>query len=152
MSALEKELKQSQAKSLYVKGFSLQAICEITKVTVKTLANWRDENNWEEEKDLASLKPSVIKNMTLKCAVAITEGNKLPYNADQISKIVSAFDKVTDSRKIAVYAMETGDQFSNFLIEKAANLKGQKRENLLEFLQENRVLFDEFITQLLQND
>lgn len=152
MSALDKELKMSQAKSLFVKGFSIQSISEITGVGAKTLASWRDNNNWEEEKDLASLTPTSIRNLTLKCAVAIQEGKPLPYSADQISKIVSAFEKISDTRKIAVYTMEALNNFSNYMVEKAAKQKGATREEILDFSQESRVHFDGFITELLQND
>lgn len=152
MSALDKDLKKSQAKSLFIKGFSLQSISEITGVTTKTLGLWRDEDNWKEEKDLNSLTPSSIRKLTLKCAVAIEKGEPLPYSADQISKIVAAFDKISDGRKIAVYAMEALNTFSDYMIEKAAKNKGVKRTELLEFTQECRVHFDGFITELLQDD
>ena len=62
------------------------------------------------------------------CAQAIERGEPLPYKADDITKIVAAFDRITDHNKIAVYTMESLDGFSNFILEKAGQSTGKKRE------------------------
>lgn len=152
LTSAESDYKKSQAKELFVKGFSITNISEILKVGIKSLGNWRNAGNWDDEKDMASLKPSNIRNLTLKCALAIERGEKLPYKADDISKIVAAFDRITDSRKIAVYSMESLDGFSSYMLEKAAKNTGKKREELLELIQKIRPQFDEYISELLQND
>jgi hypothetical protein len=152
LTAAESDYKKSQGKELFIKGFLITNISEIIGIGVKTLGKWRDEGNWDNEKELASLKPSNIRRLTLKCAVAIQEGKPLPYKADDVSKIVAAFDRVTDSKKIAVYTMESIDGFSSYMLEKAGKNTGKKREDLLELLKEIRPHFDEYVTDLLQND
>ncbi|AUS07351.1 hypothetical protein C1A40_13915 [Tamlana carrageenivorans] len=152
MTAVERDYKMSQGRQLYVKGFSLPNISEIIGVGEKTLRDWRDSDNWEEEKELAALKPSNIRRLTLKCALAIEKGEALPYKADDISKIVAAFDRITDSRKKAVYTMESLDGFCEFQTELAAKSKGAKRDDILDSLKAVRVQFDKYITQLLQHD
>lgn len=152
MSAVERDYKMSQGRQLYVKGFSIPNISEIIGVGEKTLRDWRDTDNWEEEKELASLKPSNIRRMTLKCALAIQKGEELPYTADTISKIVAAFDRINDNRKVAVYTMESLDGFCEFQTELAAKSKGKKRDEILESLKNTRVQFDRYITELLQDD
>ena len=152
LKAADADYKKSQGKELFVKGFTITNISEIIGIGVKTLGKWRDENKWDEEKELASLKPSNIRKLTLKMALAIDKGEPLPYKADDVSKVVAAFDRITDSKKIAVYTMESIDGFSSFMLEKAGKNTGKKREELLNKLKEMRPFFDEYITELLQND
>lgn len=152
LTAAEADYKKSQGKELFVKGFTIANISEIIGIGVKTLGKWREEGKWDEEKDLASLKPSNIRKLTLKMALAIENGKPLPYKADDVSKVVAAFDRITDSKKIAVYTMESIDGFSSYMLEKAGKSIGKKREVLLELLKEIRPHFDSYVTELLQND
>lgn len=152
LSAVEKDRKLNDCKRLFVSGFAIENIKDITGITAKTIAAWRDKYNWLEEKELATLKPSEIRKLTLKQALAISKGEKLPYKSDDISKIVAAFDRITDSRKIAVYTMESIDGFSNFMLEAAAVAKGKKREEILEAIKSVRPYFDGYVSKLLQDD
>ncbi len=152
LTASESDYKKSQGKELFVKGFTISNISEIIGIGLKTLGKWRDEGNWEDEKDLASLKPSNIRKLTLKMALAVERGEELPYKADDISKIVAAFDRITDSKKIAVYTMESIDNFSSYMLEQAGKSTGKKRETLLQVLKTIRPHFDNYVSELLQND
>lgn len=152
LTASESDYKKSQGKELFVKGFTITNISEIIGIGIKTLGKWRDDGKWDEEKELQTLKPSNIRRLTLKCALAIEKGEELPYKADDISKIVAAFDRITDSKKIAVYTMESIDGFCSYMLEKAGKNTGKKRETLLEIIKEIRPYFDAYITDLLQND
>lgn len=155
MARLKKEErieKQSQGRQLYASGFSIIDIASIIGVTQKTLRSWADKDLWEEERELASLKPSTMKRLTLKCALAIQNGEPLPYKADDISKIVAAFDRVTDSRKKAVYTMESIDNFTHFMLNAAGKKKASEQKKVLEQIKSIRPYFDQYITQLLMDD
>lgn len=152
MTAAESDYKKSQGKDLFVKGFAITNISEIIGVGIKTLAKWRDDFKWQDEKDLNSLKPSTIRNLTLKMALAIEKGEPLPYKADDVSKIVAAFDRISDSKKKAVYTMESIDGFSQWMIVQAGNNIGKKRDEFLELIKTIRPFFDRYVTELLQND
>ncbi|MGM8362126.1 hypothetical protein ACSV4D_09450 [Flavobacterium sp. ARAG 55.4] len=152
MTAVESDYKKSLGKDLFIKGFSMTNISEIIGVGIKTLSKWRDEDKWQDEKDLNSLKPSTIRNLTLKMALAMERGEPLPYKADDVSKTVAAFDRISDSKKKVVYTMESIDGFSQFMIVQAGNAIGKKREELLEQLKTIRPFFDKYISELLQND
>jgi hypothetical protein len=152
LTAAEADYKKSQGKELFVKGFTISNIAGIIGVGEKTLGLWRKNNLWDEEKELATLKPSNIRRLTLKCALAIEKGEPLPYKADDVSKVVAAFDRITDSKKIALYTMESIDGFSSYMLEKAGKNTGKKREALLDLLKEIRPHFDIYVTDLLQND
>jgi uncharacterized protein YjcR len=152
MTAAESDYKKSQGKDLFVKGFSITNISEIIGVGIKTLSNWRDLHNWEGEKELNNIRPSEIKKLILQYVLDIKEGRKPQHKADDLAKISAAFDRLNDSKKKAVYTMESIAEFSEFMIVLAGNNTGKKRDELLELLQNTRVYFDKYVSELLQND
>lgn len=84
--------------------------------------------------------------------MAIEKGEPMPYKADDIAKIVAAFDRITDQKKIAVYTMESIDNFCSYMLEKAGENTGNKRESILNQIKGIRPFFDEYITKLLNDD
>ncbi|MDV6170225.1 hypothetical protein R1T16_17445 [Flavobacterium sp. DG1-102-2] len=152
MSAVERDFKKSQGKELFVKGFSITNISEIIGVGIKTLSGWRDDDDWDKEKELHNIKPSEIKRLILAYVRDIKNGETPLYKADDLAKISAAFDRLNDSRKKAVHTMESFDGFSSFMMLKAGNATGKKREELLETLKSVRVFFDLYVNELLQHD
>ncbi len=148
----QKDIKLSQGRNLYIKGFSLQTISEIIEISVDSLKKWRDENDWEEAKELSNISPSEIKGLILETVKDIKEGKKPKYKADDISKLVAAFDKITDKRKQAIYTMESFNDFSNWILGKAAKSKGKKRQELIDLTQTIRTQQDEYVSHLLQDE
>ena len=55
MTSAERDYKRSEAKKLYVLGLALLNISEIIGVGEKTLRNWKELDNWEDEKELNSI-------------------------------------------------------------------------------------------------
>lgn len=152
MTAAESDYKKSQGKDLFVKGFSMTNISEIIGVGIKTLSNWRDLHNWENEKELNSIRPSEIKKLILQYVLDIKDGKKPAHKADDLAKISAAFDRMDDDRKKAVHTMESFDGFSQFMVVLAGNNTGKKREDILELLQAIRVFFDKYVNELVSND
>ncbi|WP_027380276.1 terminase gpP N-terminus-related DNA-binding protein [Chryseobacterium daeguense] len=152
LTASDSDYKKSQGKDLFIKGFTLTSISEIIGIGVKTLSNWREKFEWEKERELNNIRPSEIKKLILQYVQDIKDGRKPTHKADDLSKISAAFDRLNDSRKKAVYTMETLDGFCSFMLEKAGKSQGKKRDILLEKIKEVRIEFDEYVTELLQND
>jgi transposase len=152
MTSVDRDYKKSQGKDLFVKGFSITNISEIIGVGIKTVSGWRDLHNWEGEKEINAIRPSEIKKLILQYVLDIKEGKKPAHKADDLSKISAAFDRLNDDRKKAVYTMESIDGFSQFMMVLAGNNTGKKRDELLELLQNARVYFDKYVTELLQDD
>lgn len=152
MTAVERDYKKSQGKDLFIKGFSITNISEIIGVGVKTLSGWRDLHNWEGEKELNNIRPSEIKKLILQYVLDIKDGKKPQHKADDLAKIAAAFDRLNDSRKKAVYTMESIDGFSQFMMVMAGTNTGKKRDEILELLQTIRVYFDKYVTELLNDD
>lgn len=152
MTSIERDYKKSQGKDLFIKGFSLGNISEIIGVGIKTLTSWRDADNWEGEKELNNVRPSEIKKLILQYVLDIKEGRKPAHKADDLSKISAAFDRLNDSRKKAVYTMESIDGFSQFMVVEAGKNTGKKRDELIELIKTIRPHFDKYVCNLLEND
>ena len=153
MTSAERDYKRSEAKKLYVLGLALLNISEIIGVGEKTLRNWKELDNWEDEKELNSIRPSEIKKMILRYVLDVRDGKQSQYKADDLAKVSAAWDRMDDSRKKAVNSMEAFDEFSNFMMQEAGLSTGKKRDELLDVLKTTRPFLDKFITQLLeQND
>ena len=152
MTSIERDYKKSQAKDLFVKNFSITNISEIIGVGVKTLGNWREEGQWDKEKELNNIRPSEIKRLILEYVRDIKNGETPVYKADDLSKISAAFDRLNDSRKKAVYTMESFDAFCQFMMVIAGNAVGKKRDEYIELIKAIRPFFDKYVSELLQHD
>jgi len=152
LSNVEKDYKQSHAKELFIHGFALTNISEIIGIGVKTLAQWRDDLDWEREKELHNIRPSEIKKMILSYIQDLKDGKKSNYTPDQLSKIASAFDKLNDSRKFTVHAMESFDGFCQYLMREAAKQANKKRDDLINIIKLVRPFMDKYINELAKDD
>lgn len=152
LTAAESDFKKSQGKDLFIKGFTLTSISEITGISLKTLTQWRDRHDWEKEKELNNIRPSEIKKLILQYVQDIKDGKKPQHKADDLAKIAAAFDRLDDSKKKAVHTMESFDAFCSYMLEKAGKSTGKKREETLDKIQNIRLDFDLYVNELLQND
>lgn len=152
MTSAERDYKKSQGKDLYIKGFAVNTISEIIGVGVKTLSGWREEFDWEKEKELNNIRPSEIKRLILQYVSDIKNGITPMHKADDLSKIAAAFERTTDSYKKAVYTMESIDGFCQFMVVAAGQSTGKKREMLIDLIKAIRPYFDKYVNELLQDD
>lgn len=127
-------------------------ISELTGVGAKTLSGWKEDDDWDSAKELFNIKPSEIKKMILEYVSDLKAGKTPRYKSDDISKIAAAFDRVNDTRKIAVYTMESFDRISSHMMSLAAESSGKKRDKILDDLKSLRVYFDGYISEILQHD
>ena len=147
----ERDKKINDALGLFIRGYSLQSISEMEtiRVGVKTLNAWRVKGNWDEEKQLQNISPQEIKKMIRSNIAAIKSGKAMPYKPDDIAKLASAWDKMDDLKKKAVYSMEAFDAFIDWFMDVIAKSKADKREKHLEYLKVIRLLQTEYIDTLI---
>lgn len=148
LSNQDREQKQRDSKALYIKGFSLQLISEMIGISVDSLRKWYKEEEWEKAKELSSISPSEIEDMIMVNIKAIKEGEKPPYKADDIAKLVASLDRLKDKKRKAVYTMEVFMHFRDWLLEKVANTKTKERELALNKLKEFSSLMEEYTNTL----
>lgn len=152
LSTKERDYLMARGCELYCKGFAQKNIAELLGVSENTVAKWRNEDEWDTKAKLHNIRPSEIKQMILTYLLAIKNGEKPPYKADDLSKVTAAFDRLNDKRKKAVYTMESFDCFSAFVLEKAALSDATKRESLLLMLKTTRTYFNYYVSSLLIAD
>jgi hypothetical protein len=147
----DRDKKINDALGLFIRGYSLQSISEMEtiRVGVKTLNAWRVKGNWDEEKQLQNISPQEIKKMIRSNIAAIKSGKAMPYKPDDISKLASAWDKMDDLKKKAVYSMEAFDAFIDWFMDVIAKSKAEKREKNLDYLKVIRLLQTEYIDTLI---
>ncbi len=69
-------------------------VAEHYKVSQNTVGNWAKKYDWEEKRLDFHASPTVIKQRLQQEALNLTEGKDATFNADSVSKIMSAIDRL----------------------------------------------------------
>lgn len=151
LTNIERDRIKNDALSLYIRGYTYQSIAEMPniKVGARSIREWAKAENWEEQKRLQNISPQEIKDMILKNVAAIKSGKAMPYKPDDIAKLASAWEKMDDSRKRAVYTMEAFMGFADWMLAQATKAKGPKREQWVDQLKVIRELQNEYLETFL---
>ena len=117
----KRELFFEEVQSLYLAGKDLEEIQEIFPVTLPTLKRWRKDGRWEEKRRHALVSPrwlgealkGVLREKTGKL---LTKGDLKPQELDELTKIVTLIDRLTNSGwDLRAAALEVMDRFSDFV-------------------------------------
>ena len=66
--------KRQYGKSLYIKGFDLPTISDITEVAISTLKKWRDADGWETARNSSFIALSELRNTILQSFIDLKDG------------------------------------------------------------------------------
>lgn len=99
MAGLNNDKKREIAEDLFIRGvMNAKAIAIHLSVSEQTLTKWKKgkpgEKSWEERKRELNLTPLKLKEKLLEEANKIANGETSFINADALSKIMSAVDKL----------------------------------------------------------
>jgi hypothetical protein len=117
----KRELFFEEVQSLYLAGKNLEEIQEVYPVTLPTLKRWRKDGRWEEKRRHALVSPrwlgealkGVLREKTGKL---LTKGDLKPQELDELTKIVTLIDRLTNSGwDLRAAALEVMDRFSEFI-------------------------------------
>jgi len=129
----ESDRKKRQGKRMFINGFSKDEIAEILEVHLETIKRWHKQYGWQKEKDVHSLSVSELKRETLQTFADMKEGKTPKLSPDQLSKIASTFEKLSDKRKALAYMYENFELLSDAILKDAlSEQKKKKREEKLE--------------------
>ncbi|MDR0829651.1 MAG: DUF1804 family protein [Prevotellaceae bacterium] len=109
------------AEDMYIRnGMTGREIAEICGVTEQTISRWKrgkeGEKNWDERKNELQLTPVKVKEILLEEAMKVASGEKSGIDADKLSKIVAAIDRL--DKKINVrLIMDVFREFDNYVVE-----------------------------------
>ena len=146
---IQGEKKRQYGKSLYIKGFDLPTISDIIEVAESTLKKWRDTDKWETARNSAFIALSEIRNTILTSFMDLKDGKKPTIKPDEAAKYASAFERLSDRKKILSYMYEAFEMLSDELTKDIQEAKSKKdKEFALEILKRVRTKTDSIISKL----
>ncbi|WP_420581949.1 hypothetical protein [Reichenbachiella sp.] len=117
--ALSKDSIRAKAHDLYVySDFNQQEICDICEISDKTLREWIKKHGWEEERKQNSITtPKIIAALNQRLYELSTEddGKAMIANADKISKIAAAIEKLKGRELYLSNYIEVFKDITNWL-------------------------------------
>lgn len=140
--------KKLNGKELYIKGLSIQSISDIVDISIATLNKWKVSYHWEDAKKLNNLSISELKDEILNTFNALKNGEKPNMSADDISKLASSFEKISDNKKQLAYMFEAFKMLSAELGEMVVKSKPKDRDFNLKALKHCRIAMDTLINKL----
>ncbi len=80
------------------KGYSINQIASEFDISEQTLIKWKKgedgQKSWDERKAFVRLTPAKLKEQLLEEALNISEGKAATFNADAVSKIMAAVERL----------------------------------------------------------
>ncbi len=141
--------KQRHGKELYVKGFIIETIADITGMAVSTIQRWARDDDWETAKNSSYLALSELRQTILDSFVSLKNGEKPTIKPDEAAKYASAFEKLSDNRKVLSFMYEAFEMLTDELTKDVQNAKSKAgKENALETLKKVRAKTDTILTRL----
>lgn len=145
----ESDAKRKEGKRMYVRGSSLEVIAEVLEVHIDTIKSWKRTDRWEHSKSLYSISLAGLKEEALNTYALLKEGKEPKLTPDKIAKLASAFDKLTNKRKLLTYAMESYDLLTDELITIVSEAKSKKaKDKALADVKHFRKVADKIINNL----
>lgn len=95
----EKEIDYGKARtaaeSLYLENnMDGREIASVLKVSEVTVSRWKKEDEWEDKKNFLKVSPTRLRITMLKEAEKVMKGERCTINADAVSKLLAAADKL----------------------------------------------------------
>jgi len=141
--------KKQHAKNLYTKGFDLETIAEIIDVALSTLRKWSKEQDYESARNSNFIALSELRNTILKSFIDLKDGKKPTIKPDEAAKYASAFEKLSDRKKILSYMYESFEVLTDELSKDIQKAKSKAdKEFALTILKRVREKTDIILTRL----
>lgn len=152
MARLSKEIsdrKKQHARDLYVKGFILETIAEITGMALTTVNKWAKDGDWETARQSNYIALSELRQTILESFISLKKGEKPTIKPDEAAKYASAFEKLSDKRKVLSFMHESYEMLTDELTKAVENAKGKaQKETSLMVLKKVRTITDNILTRL----
>jgi len=98
---LSQAKKKELAEELYISDtMNAKQIALHIDISEVTLSKWKKEGRWEERKKELALRPLKLKELLINEATKVASGEVSNINADALSKLISAIDKL--DKKVAL--------------------------------------------------
>lgn len=105
---------RDQAEDCIIRlGMSGRATAELLDISEQTISKWRTDGKWDERKEMAELTPVKLKETLMLEATNIANGEKSKIDADALSKVMKAIDRLdkTVNPRVVASVLKTLDNF-----------------------------------------
>jgi len=141
--------KRQQAKDMYVKMFGLETISDILDVSITTMKRWAKEEDFEQARKSSFISLHEIRNTILESFADLRDGKKPKIKPDEAAKYASAFEKLSDKKKMLSYMYSDFELLSDELIQDVQTGKTKKeKEFALQVLKIVRLKTDSILTRV----
>ena len=114
------EKLREMAEEMFIsRGMTAREVASILGVSEVTISKWRkgrDGVGWDEKKNEFQLTPLKVRELLLEEAQKIAKGESSKINADQLSKIMSAVDRLDKKLSIRII-VDVFKEFDNWMSE-----------------------------------
>lgn len=142
--------KREQAKTLFIKGFSVETIAEITGMSLITIKKWAKTDNFEIARKSYALSLSEMRSCILESFATLKEGGKPTIKPDEAAKYASAFEKLSDKKKSVSYFFEAYETLTDAMTKRIEDAKSSKdKEKCLAELKVVRSETEKILTNLI---
>lgn len=102
----KKDKIRQQARDYFVENFDVtkKEVAELFQVTEKTIGDWSQREDWENERLNFHTSPVRIKQLVQTEILSIAQGNPPKLPADSMSKLMAVFEKVNKTADATVVA------------------------------------------------
>lgn len=148
MTKKESDKKKRQGKRMFINGFSNDEIADVLEVHIETISRWAKKDEWQETKDIHSLSISELKQETLRSFAALKNGETPKVSPDQLSKLSTTFEKLSDKKKNLAYMYDNYEELSDAILKDALSERSKKkREEKLELSKYVRAVMDQVVNK-----
>lgn len=140
MTNEQRDAKMREGKNLYIRGFSSQSISTVIDISINTINKWKKAENWEEAKKMHSISVGSLKAEILETFTSLKNGETPKISSDQLSKLSSAFEKLSDKKKNLAYMYDNFDELSELMAEEVTLAKGKEKALKLQQYKDVRAL------------
>ena len=140
--------KKAYAKDLFLKGFDEYSIADITGLTESTIKKWAKEDDFKSAKEMHLIAISEIRNTIVESFIALRNGEKPKIKPDEAAKYASAFEKLSDKKKVLSYMYEAYEMLTDEIMKEIQSATAKKdKEVVLAILKKIRTTTDVIMTR-----
>jgi len=148
-SKQEADDKRKKARDLFLKNVEIDRIAEFTGVSDRSIREWVKDGKWQEEKELRRFTPTDLQNLILKAAATLAEGKTPDVSPDDLSKLASSYDKLSEGNKSVVHAIDAFDGFIDWLLSRKLATK-KETDDILKLVKSVAPYFDAYVQYLIE--
>lgn len=106
------------AEDYFIQNYDVlqKEVAELFKVTTKTLSSWATKGEWDKKRTEYHASPVKIQQLLRAELLSVSQGKPATLNADSISKLQSALDKL-DKKADPIVVNEILKALDNFISE-----------------------------------